>query len=429
MNFIENSLKNFKFVSFHGALSLISSIIAIFSIFFLSFHYDPLDFSAYGIFLSVATIILIFSKSDLDFAIISAQTNAQIIMYLNMIFTNCLIISIIIIFVSITLNLFNFSFYEKSNWSYLLNIFLIFYIFIVSFKQAMNSYFIKKKKFVLYFLAASLKQIFFLLSAYTNIIFELNYFNNYNLIFFLIISDLIVFIIFYNFFFRKISFKLKLPENFFNKMILLKPFYLFGSLTNLNLAFKEFIIIYIIQFKFGEVVLGQFMFFKKFFTGSIFLIKKVVGDIYISNINNLILKKKNIYSDFIFFLIFSTILSFSIYLFIIYFSEDLFQLYIDKKWFISQEILKIYSALICFSFVPSLLNRILNNYYQKIDFMWSLIFVFSILIFISYYNYNTYIDFFETLVKFEILIYALYLLITFTVIYKIQKKIEFNKLD
>ena len=171
------------------------------------------------------------------------------------------------------------------------------------------------------------------------------------------------------------------------------------------------------------------MFFKKFFTGSIFLIKKVVGDIYISNINNLILKKKNIYSDFIFFLIFSTILSFSIYLFIIYFSEDLFQLYIDKKWFISQEILKIYSALICFSFVPSLLNRILNNYYQKIDFMWSLIFVFSILIFIIYYNYNTYIDFFETLVKFEILIYALYLLITFTVIYKIQKKIEFNKLD
>jgi O-antigen/teichoic acid export membrane protein len=267
MSLIKNSLKNFKMISFHGLLSLISSIIALGSILFLSFHYKPIHFSTYGIFLSVATIVLIFSKSDLDYAIISAKTDEEINMYLNMIIINCSIISIIIILLTFIFNIFNFTFYESSGWSNLLTFFLIIYIFVVSFRLSMNSYFIKNKKFVLYFFATSIKQIIF---------FLLDYFNSLGLVFFLIFSDLIIFFIFYNFFFKKLNFKIKIPNNFINQMVLLKPFYLFGSLTNLNLSIKEFVIIFFIQFQFGSVILGQFMFFKKTFTDSISLIKKVL---------------------------------------------------------------------------------------------------------------------------------------------------------
>ena len=429
MSLIKNSLKNLKMISFHGSLSLISSIIALGSILFLSFHYKPIHFSTYGIFLSVATIILIFSKSDLDFAIISAKTDEEINMYLNMIMINCSIISIIIILLTFIFNIFCFAFYESSGWSNLLTFFLIIYIFVVSFRLSMNSYFIKNKKFVLYFFATSIKQIIFFLLAFSNIIFELDYFNSSGLVFFLILSDLIIFIIFYNFFFRKLNFKIKFPNNFINQMLLLKPFYLFGSLTNLNLSIKEFVIIFFIQFQFGSVILGQFMFFKKTFTDSISLIKKVLGDIYISNINSLIIKKKNIINEFLFFTIFSIFISFIIYLIIKFFSKELFEVFIDKKWSLAFEILTIYSILICFSFVPSLLNRILNNYYQKIDFIWSLVFVFVLIIYIKYINFSNYVIFFESLVKLELLFYAFYLLLTFIVIYKIQKKIDKNDLD
>ena len=107
----------------------------------------------------------------------------------------------------------------------------------------------------------------------------------------------------------------------------------------------------------------------------------------------------------------------------------MFEVFIDKKWSLAFEILTIYSILICFSFVPSLLNRILNNYYQKIDFIWSLVFVFVLIIYIKYINFSNYVIFFESLVKLELLFYAFYLLLTFIVIYKIQKKIDKNDLD
>ena len=122
-------------------------------------------------------------------------------------------------------------------------------------------------------------------------------------------------------------------------------------------------------------------------------------------------------------------ISFIIYLIIKFFSKELFEVFIDKKWSLAFEILTIYSILICFSFVPSLLNRILNNYYQKIDFIWSLVFVFVLIIYIKYINFSNYVIFFESLVKLELLFYAFYLLLTFIVIYKIQKKIDKNDLD
>ena len=91
---------------------------------------------------------------------------------------------------------------------------------------------------------------------------------------------------------------------FFSQLLELKPFYFFGSMTNLSLAIKEFTIIYFIQSQFGSVILGQFMFYKKTFFDSVSLIKKVLGDIYISNMNNLIIKKKISTESFYSFLFF-----------------------------------------------------------------------------------------------------------------------------
>jgi hypothetical protein len=226
---------------------------------------------------------------------------------------------------------------------------------------------------------------------------------------------------FYKFFIKKINFQFNLEKNYLIKIKKHKNFYFFGSFTNLFLSIKDFVFVNFIQSTLGPNILGQFIFLQKTFMSMLSLLNKVIGDIYVRNINALIIKKKNINEEYLFFLILASFVSLIIYIIIISFSETLSNFF-GEKWNISYDILSIYSILLCFSFVPSILNRLLSYYYQKLDFIWSIVFLLFMIISINFFHFIGYLDFFKFFAKFQLFIYILYLLLSFFVIYKINYK-------
>jgi hypothetical protein len=422
----EKSLLRFKDISLHGFLSSLNAIITIGSLIILSFYYEPLHFSNYGIFLSVSSIFLIFCISGLQHLMLTVKSNKDENLCLNMFILNFFFLSSLIFFVSFIIYLFNIDLNFLNQWSTLLTLLLVLHIFSNSFLAIMNSYFIKNKNFIIYGLTIFVSQIIFFILAFTNIKLSFFFFNYIDLVICLTISNLLVILIFYKFFSQKINLKFNIERNYLTRVKNFKNFYFFGNLTNLSLTIKDFIFLNFIQSTFGSNILGQFVFFQKVFMSMLSLLNKIIGDVYVTNINALITKKKKIYGEYFFFLILASLISLIIYVLIILFSETIFKFFFEKKWFISYDILTIYSILICFSFVPSLLNRLLCYYYQKFDFVWSIFFLFSIIISINFFYFRDYVDYFKFFAKFQLFIYILYLFLSFFVIYKINyKKINF----
>lgn len=418
----KKSLLRFKDISLHGFLSSLNAIIAIVSLIILSFYYEPLHFSNYGIFLSVSSILLIFCLSGLQHLMLTVKSNKDENLCLNMFIINFFFLSSLIFFVSFIIYLFNIDLNFSNQWSTLLTLLLVLYTFSNSFLTIMNSYFIKNKNFIIYSLTIFVSQIIFFILAFTNIKLSFYFFNYIDLVIYLTISNLLVILIFYKYFSKKINLKFNIERNYLTRIKNFKNFYFFGNLTNLSLSIKDFIFLNFIQSTFGSNISGQFVFFQKVFTSMLSLLNKIIGDIYITNINALIRKKKKIYEEYIFFLLLASFISLIIYVLIILFSETIFNFFFEKKWFISYKILTIYSILICFSFVPSLLNRLLCYYYQKFDFVWSIFFLFSIIISINFFYFSNYVDYFKFFANFQLFIYVLYLLLSFFVIYKINYK-------
>jgi O-antigen/teichoic acid export membrane protein len=422
MSISEKYFLKFKDISLHGFLSSINAITAISSLIILAILYSPLHFSFYGIFLSASSVFSTFCKSNLDKLMLTVKSNKDENLCINMFILNFFMICSLIFFVSIVIYFFNIDFYFLNQWSTLLTFVLLLYIFSNSFLILMNSYFIKNENLVIYNLTTFLTQIIFLTLAFINQKLNFYFFNYIDLVIFFTVSKLLVVLIFYKFFIKKINFKFNLVSEYFTKVKKLKNFYFFGNCTDLFLSIKDVVFLNSIQSVFGLNILGQFIFFQKTFMSILSLFDKVIGDIYVRNINSLIIKKKNINKEYFFFLTLASFVSLTTYILITLFSETIFNIFFEKKWSISIEILSIYSILICFSFVPSLLNRFLCYYYQEFDFFWSIIFLLLIIISINFFYFSNYIDFFKFFAKLQLFIYLLYLLLSFFVIYKLNSK-------
>ena len=229
----EKSLLRFKYISLHGSLSLLNSIIAISFIIILSFYYEPLHFSTYGIFLSVSSVLLIFCISGLQHLMLTVKSNKDENLCINMFILNFFLLSSLIFFVSFIIYFFNIDLNFLNQWSTSLTLLLLLHIFGNSFLTMMHSYFIKNKNFIIYGLTIFVSQIIFFILAFTNIKLNFYFFNYIDLVIWSTISNLLVILIFYKFFNKKINLKFNVERNYLIRVKNLKNFYLFGNLTNL----------------------------------------------------------------------------------------------------------------------------------------------------------------------------------------------------
>ena len=292
MSISEKYFLRFKDISLHGFLSSVNAIITISSLIILSFFYSPLHFSLYGIFLSTSSVLLIFCKSNLDKLMLTVKSNKDENLCINMFILNFFLLSSLIFFVSIIIYFFDINFYFLNQWSALLTFVLLIYIFSNSFLILMNSYFIKNANLVIYNLTIIFSQIIFFTLAFINAKLNFYFFNYTDLVIFLTISKLVVILIFYKFFIKKINFRFNLEINYLALVKKFKNFYFFGSFTDLSLSIKDFVFLNFIQFAFGVNILGQFVFFQRTFMSILSLFDKALGDVYVRNVNSLIIKKK-----------------------------------------------------------------------------------------------------------------------------------------